>query len=139
MHFATHGVLDGLDVNESYLLVSGDDQRLTVGEIYGLDLSEVSLVTLSACQTAVGEFNPGAEIATLSQAFSVAGSKSMLGTLWPVDDKATAFLMARFYTYLTQGKSKAEALRLAQLDTSKQGEYASPYFWSGFVLLGDWQ
>jgi CHAT domain-containing protein len=139
LHFATHGVIDGLDVNESYLLVSGDDKKLTVGEIYGLDLSEVNLVTLSACQTAVGEFNPGAEIATLSQAFSVAGSKSMLGSLWKVDDKATAYLMARFYTHLTEGKSKAEALRLAQLETAKQPDYSSPYFWSGFILLGDWQ
>jgi CHAT domain-containing protein len=139
LHFATHGVLDTLDVNESYLLMSGDDERLTVGEIYGLDLGEVSLVTLSACQTAVGEFNPGAEIATLSQAFSIAGSKSMLGTLWKVDDRATAFLMERFYTYLTEGKTKAEALRLAQLETAKKPEFESPFYWSGFVLLGDWQ
>ena len=139
VHFATHGVLDSEDVNESYLLLSGDDQRLTVGEIYGLDLAEVSLVTLSACETAVGEINPGAEIATLSQAFSVAGSKTMLGSLWKVDDEATAFLMTSFYRNLTEGKSKAESLRLAQLETAGQGRFANPFFWSGFVLIGDWR
>lgn len=139
IHFATHGVLDAQDVNESYLVLSGDQDRLTVGEIYGLDLDKVSLVTLSACQTAVGELNPGAEIATLSQAFSVAGSKSMLGSLWKVDDEATAFFMGSFYRHLTLGNEKVEALRLAQVETSHSPLFKDPYYWSGFVLLGDWR
>lgn len=139
IHFATHGVLDTQDVNESYLLLSGADNRLTVGEIYGLDLAEVTLVTLSACETAVGELNPGAEIATLSQAFSVAGSKTMLGSLWKVDDEATATLMGSFYRHLTEGKSKADSLRLAQLETAAEARFESPFFWSGFVLIGDWR
>lgn len=138
LHLATHGVLNSADVNESYLLVAGGDGRLTTGEIYGLDLKDVSLVTLSACQTALGEANPGSEIATLAQAFSIAGSQSMLGSLWKVDDAATARLMVEFYTRLLAGDSKAEALRGAQLAVKSDPRWSHPFYWSSFALIGDW-
>lgn len=138
VHLATHGVLDSRDVNESYLVVSGPGQRLSLGDIYGLDFKDVSLVTLSACETALGEINPGAEIATLAQAFSVAGSRSMLGSLWRVEDQATAFLMKRFYTHLLSGKSKVESLRLAQEDVRADSRWTHPFYWAAFTLIGDW-
>ena len=138
VHLATHGVLDSRDVNESYLVVSGPDERLSLGEIYGLDFEGVSLVTLSACETALGEVNPGAEIATLAQAFSVAGSRSMLGSLWRVEDQATAFLMKRFYTHLLSGKSKVESLRLSQEDVRADSRWTHPFYWAAFTLIGDW-
>jgi len=138
LHVATHGVLDSHDVNESYLLLAGRNGKLTAGEIFGLDLRNVSLVTLSACETALGESNPGSEVATLAQAFSVAGSKSMLASLWQVEDEATAALMVGFYTQLLTGKTKAEALRLAQMEVMKNPRWARPYFWAAFELIGDW-
>ena len=138
LHLATHGTLNGQDVNESYLQMAGKDGRLTTGEIYSLELGKVSLVTLSACQTALGEFNPGSEVASLSQAFSVAGSKTMLASLWQVEDESTASLMLAFYRHLLTGKSKAESLRLAQLDLLKQPRWSHPFFWAPFELIGDW-
>jgi CHAT domain-containing protein len=138
IHIATHGTLDAQDVNESYLLMAGPDKRLTTGEIYSLDLSKVGLVTLSACQTALGEANPGSEVASLAQAFSVAGSQSMLASLWQVEDDSTAALMVAFYGHLLAGNSKAEALRQAQRDIMKQPRWRHPFFWAAFELIGDW-
>lgn len=136
MHLATHGILNSDDVNESYLLMS--DGKLTTGKIYGLDLQNVDLVTLSACRTAVGERNPGSEVATLAQAFSIAGSHSVLASLWPVDDEATAHLMVEFYKGLLAGKSKAESLRDAQMAVRAEKRWQHPYYWSAFELFGDW-
>ena len=138
LHVATHGNLNPRDVNESYLLLAGKDGHLTAGEIYGLDLKKVSLVTLSACETALGETNPGSEVATLAQAFSFAGSRTMVASLWQVEDDSTAHFMVEFYTQLLAGKSKAESLRLAQVSVMKQPKWSSPYYWGAFELIGDW-
>lgn len=138
IHLATHGTLNCQNVNESYLTLAGKDGRLTTGEIYGLELDNVSLVTLSACQTALGEVNPGSEVASLAQAFSVAGSKSMLASLWRVEDDSTSALMVEFYRQLVAGKSKAEALRQAQLKVMQLPECRHPFFWAPFQLIGDW-
>lgn len=138
IHLATHGNLNCQNVNESYLTLAGKEGRLTTGEIYGLELDKVSLVTLSACQTALGEINPGSEVASLAQAFSVAGSKSMLASLWRVEDESTSALMVEFYRQLLAGKSKAEALRQAQLTVMQRPECKHPFFWAPFQLIGDW-
>ncbi len=139
IHFATHGFLNSFDVNESYLLMAGSDDKLTSGDIYALELKNVSLVTLSACQTSLGEKDPlsGSDIATLATAFSIAGSRSILASLWKVDDRATTELMVEFYTQLLAGKNKAEALRGAQ--TKLAGKGLSPDKWAAFELIGDWQ
>ncbi len=100
-----------------------------------LDLPHTDLVVLSACQTHLGELSAGDELVGLERAFLRAGVPSLLSTLWPVDDAATAALMERFYSHLRAGTPKAEALRLAQVET--QAEYPAPYYWAGFVLVGD--
>ncbi|GMU55559.1 MAG: hypothetical protein AMXMBFR33_47050 [Candidatus Xenobia bacterium] len=140
VHLATHGVLNSRDVNESYLVLAGADNKLTNGEIYGLDFQGVSLVTLSACQTNLGQRDPlsGNDVATMAQAFSIAGSRSILASLWKVSDSATAQLMVEFYTQLLAGKSKAEALRLAQIKLIRQPG-STPFQWAAFELIGDWQ
>lgn len=139
VHLATHGVLNSLDVNESYLVMAGPDSHLTNGDIYALDFNGVSLVTLSACQTNLGERDPmsGNDVATLAQAFSIAGCRSILASLWKVDDMATAELMVEFYRQLMAGKNKAQALREAELKLIKQG--MTPSKWAAFELIGDWQ
>ncbi len=140
VHLATHGVLNSRDVNESYLVLAGADNKLTNGEIYGLDFQGVSLVTLSACQTNLGQRDPlsGNDVATMAQAFSIAGSRSILASLWKVSDSATAQLMVEFYTQLLAGKSKAEALRQAQIKMIGQPGLG-PFHWAAFELIGDWQ
>jgi CHAT domain-containing protein/Tfp pilus assembly protein PilF len=114
---------------------AGDDGRLEVREVYGLDLTNVNLVVLSACETQLGVQSAGDEVVGLTRAFFFAGTPSVVATLWPVDAQSTKELMKHFYTYLQSGMSKAGALRQAQLDT--RANFPSPYDWSAFVLSGD--
>jgi CHAT domain-containing protein/Tfp pilus assembly protein PilF len=139
LHLATHGEYNPHSPLFSTLRLAPDnnyDGRLEVHEIYQLDLRQATnLVVLSACQTQVGQLSKGDELIGLNRAFLYAGTPSVIATLWNVDDPATGFLMERFYTYLRQGKSKAEALQQAQKDT--RIEYPNPYYWAAFVLTGD--
>lgn len=135
------------------------DGILTALEVEQLGLAGVELVTLSACQTGIGNTVSGEGLLGLQRAFQVAGARSVLATLWTVDDAPTARLMAAFYDNLWRKKlSRAEALRQAQLDllneenlpgkrrgmefsTPRQDKNRrpSPYFWAAFVLSGDWR
>ncbi len=141
IHFATHGVLDPRDVNSTYLVMAGTGEqgKLTVGEIYGLPLEKVELVTLSACDTQVGEGRSVAEIASLAQAFSVAGSPTMVASLWKVDDEATYRLMVAFYKALLQDEPPAKALAQAQRTLLQDPNFQNPYYWAAFELIGDWR
>ena len=141
LHLATHGYLDGDDVNRSYILLAGagDKSRLTQGEIFEIPLEGSTLVTLSACQTAVGERFPGSEIASLASAFSIAGSPSIVASLWPVSDNSTNLLMTGFYTGLKEGRTKGDALQNAQLKLLSDGRYSHPFYWAPFILMGDWR
>ena len=99
------------------------------------------LVTLSACETAVGREMGGEGLLGLTRAFQFAGARTVLSSLWNVSDASTATLMKRFYSYLRQGKTKDEALRSAQLDLlrSRKEGFSHPYYWAGFSLYGDWR
>ena len=117
LHFATHGQFDSNSPLNSRLLLAKDaenDGLLTVGELYSLHL-EADLVTLSACETGLGKINSGDDIVGLSRGFLYAGARSIVGSLWSVEDSSTAALMASFYKNL-KTMSKVEALRQAQLN-----------------------
>jgi len=146
LHLAVHGEYNVYNPLYSTLYLAPDAEsseelnekgngRLEVHEIYGLDLNQTDLVVLSACQTQLGKLSAGDELVGLTRAFFFAGTPSVIATLWNVDDEATSFLMARFYSHLQAGLSKAGALRQAQNDTREQ--YPDPFFWAGFVLSGD--
>jgi len=135
LHFATHGVLDGADSTKNYLVLA--DGRLNVDEVWGLPLEGVSLATLSACDTALGERLSGDEIVSLENAFFYAGASSVVATLWSVDDDSTADLMIAFYRHLHEHQPKAIALAMAQRDVRKK--YAAPFYWAAFTVHGDWQ
>lgn len=98
---------------------------------------DAELVTLSACETALGKERGGEGPSSLSRAFFSAGARAVLAALWKVDDTATADLMVRFYRHLLRGASKDEALRLAQREVAEGA--TAPYFWAAFQLSGDWQ
>ncbi|MGB7053941.1 MAG: CHAT domain-containing protein, partial [bacterium] len=104
--------------------------------------NKTSLVTLSACETAVEE-NPeaaGMELVTLSNAFKVAGVPSTVASLWEIADRSTALLMQDFYRNLvSKNVDKAEALRQAQISMLSHEQYSHPYYWAPFVLIGDWR
>jgi len=137
LHLATHGVLDPDRPERSYLLMAGDDEssrRLTLGEIRGVELRN-GLAILSACNTAVTEQVPGAALITLAAAFSQAGSRAILASLWEVDDASTSKLMVTFHRGLPSVGNVA-ALQQAQLSISQSPRTAHPFYWAGFILFG---
>lgn len=143
IHFATHGIIDSVEPKESYLLLAGDPGRLSVKDIvednYKLSFAGTRLVTLSACETNIGGFDPSAVYSSLSRAFTKAGAPTVIASLWSVNDVATKETMTVFYKELAAGQSKAESLRRAQLAVMRDPRFAHPYFWAPFVVLGDWR
>jgi CHAT domain-containing protein len=144
IHLATHGIL-APDPRFSYIVMAPPETgKLTVREILGLSghFNGTSLVTLSACETAVEEDpeTAGMELVTLSNAFKVAGVPSTVASLWEIADRSTALLMQNFYSNLTSiAADKAEALRQAQISMLDHEQYSHPYYWAPFVLIGDWR
>lgn len=137
LHIASHSHLDREDINRSYIQFSGG--RLSLGEIYGVSLPDMSLVVLSSCESALGEENPGREFASLASAFTIAGSSSVIASLWKVHDESTALLLEEFYKNLKSGHSKSDALQLAKCALIHNPSTSHPSNWAGFMLLGDWR
>ena len=142
LHFATHGLLsnDIPYVREPALVLSlssleDQDGFLKLSEILQLDI-DADTVVLSACNTGVGKYIYGEGFAALARAFMYAGAQSVVASLWSVADESTALLMESFYRYLFEGKSKAQALRLAKSDLKRTG-YDHPFFWAPFILWGE--
>ena len=144
IHVAAHGQLNAANPLFSRLVLAPDqanDGSLEVHEVYGLDLRNADLVTLSACQTQLGVRSGGDDLVGLSRAFIAgAGVPTVVASLWSVDDEATAALMRAFYAGMRSGLGKAEALQAAQtaVRTDKaHPEWAQPYYWAAFTLTGD--
>jgi len=114
-----------------------DDGVLTALEAAGLDLWGTELVVLSACETGVGDVARAGGVHGLRRALTIAGARSLVMSLWAVDDEATRALMTDFYRHLSQGVARSEALRRAQLKLMRKEETAHPAFWAAFVLAGD--
>jgi len=113
------------------------DGLLTALEIStGLALSGTKLVVLSACESARGVVLQGEGVASLQRAFLIAGAESVVASLWKVNDDVTKRLMTAFYTFLRAGNSRSVALRRAAAQVRSSPEYAHPYYWAGFVLVG---
>jgi CHAT domain-containing protein len=135
IHFATHGQFESDAPLNSGLFLAKDSENdgvLSVNELYSIRLN-ADLITLSACETALGKINPGDDVVGLTRGFLFAGSSSIVASLWKVDDMATAQLMTEFYSNLRK-TNKRDALRDAQLNIKKQ--YEHPYFWAAFQLTG---
>ena len=110
-----------------------EDGILTAEEISQLDLSNTKLVVMSACETGKGFVDPIDGIIGLQRAFKKAGAKTIVMSLWKVNDEATSLMMSSFYKYLIGGKERHEALELARRDVEK--EYPDPFYWAGFIML----
>jgi CHAT domain-containing protein/Tfp pilus assembly protein PilF len=119
----------------------GENGILTAFEASGLPLRRTTLVTLSACETGLGEIEEGEGVFGLRRAFQYAGARSLLMTLWKVPGTETSDLMEEFYSQWLDGLTKAEALRKSVLSIIKkrreQTNSAHPYFWGAFVLFGN--
>ena len=146
VHLATHGFLNSEHPELSGLVLSlvapdgtPQDGFLRLNDVYNMHLS-AEVVVLSACQTALGKEIRGEGLVGLTRGFMYAGAQRVVASLWEVDDMATAELMRAFYRgMLKEGLRPAEALRAAQRELMKQPRWSSPFFWSAFVLQGEWR
>jgi CHAT domain-containing protein/tetratricopeptide (TPR) repeat protein len=140
IHFATHGLIDDKKPARSSIILAldqdpGEDGFLQMREVFNLRMN-ADLVTLSACQTGLGQFIRGEGIEGLSRAFFYAGASSVLMSLWAVNDEATYQLMERFYGYLRESETPMNALRRAKLEMIGSGVLSHPYYWAGFIVNG---
>lgn len=141
IHFATHGFLNEKQPELSGLALTfdddpGEDGLLQVYEIFNLEL-DADLVVLSACDTGLGQRVSGEGLVGVTRALLYAGARSVVVSLWQVDDSSTAELMVGFYRHLDQDPDKAESLRRSKLEMIRQGRYAHPYYWAPFILIGE--
>ena len=135
IHLGAHGVAR-LDAPQfSYLRLA--DGHLTALDCFDLEL-DCSLVTLSACESGRGFVSAGDEQIGLPRAFLYAGARTVLYSLWRIDDRATRILMQHFYAQLRAGQGRAAALRMAQLQMLRTGA-SHPFLWAGLTLSGDWR
>lgn len=151
MHIASHFVFNPGTQKDSYLLL-GRGKKLTLDKIrryYRFD--NLELLTLSACDTAIGSLATGREIEGFAALAQHQGARSIIASLWPVHDESTGHFMQLFYRlYVQEHINKAQALQQAQLsfiyNRYDDGEYrqdypyyyAEPYYWAAFVLMGNW-
>ncbi|PWF40536.1 CHAT domain-containing protein [Massilia glaciei] len=169
IHVATHFVYKAGRDDASFLLL-GDGSKLTLRELQDkrFDFAGTELLTLSACDTAAAAIDAnGQEVEGVASMLQQRGAKTVLATLWAVDDESTAAFMPSFYRHLQTDVSKPEALRLAQRDlmqhasmaggamrgaarvgvaatsrpfrAGKRARYAHPYYWAPFVMMSSWR
>jgi CHAT domain-containing protein len=147
VHFATHALIDSEHPRLSGIFLStvkedGKPQNgfITMNDVYNLKLSTARVVVLSACSTGLGKDVKGEGLIGLTRGFMHAGSKSVVASLWKVDDRATATFMNRFYSgMLVKGLTPAAALKDAKLSMQKEKRWEAPYYWAGFVLHGEYR
>lgn len=141
LHLAMHGEVTKDDARLIFTNVKSDtleDNYLYPYEIANLDL-QAQLAVLSACETGLGEYIQGEGVMSLARSFMSAGVPSLVMSLWKVNDLTTSELMPTFYEQLAHGQTKKAALHLAKKRYLQNAdlEYRHPYYWSGFVLLGE--
>ncbi len=135
VHLATHA--DVGDGENPWIAFS--DSKMYLKEIYATR-NQADMVVLSACNTSNGELKRGEGVMSLARGFFYSGAKSVVSTLWPVADEAGKDILIGFYDHLNRGESKSRALReakLAYLNTTEEVELKHPYYWAGFVVVGD--
>ena len=143
VHLATFGTLNGNNPLFSHVSLNAspsEDGQLEVHEVFGLEL-HARLLVLSACQTALGsgamsDVPAGDDWVGLVRAFLGAGARNVIATLWPVEDRSTAKVMAGLYGGLRSGLPEVSALAAAQREALRNPASADPFYWAGFVLVG---
>lgn len=145
LHLAMHTIMKDQDPLYSLLAFTNaevsdtiEDNKLYAYEIYNMKLN-AQMAVLSSCSSGFGKMHKGEGMMSLARGFMYAGCPSIVMTLWQVADQSSSELMRSFYKYLKKGKSKQEAMRLAKIKYLETADdiTSNPYFWSGFVVVGD--
>ena len=142
LHFATHAILNDETPEYSYLAFQPNNTNsnlLYVSDLYNLNLN-TNLVTLSACESGIGNLKRGEGFLSLARGFYFGGASSISSTLWKINDGSTLKIMDAFYKNLSEGNSKSLALQQAQvsfLNENSQNALVHPYYWSGFIISGN--
>jgi CHAT domain-containing protein len=142
MHVAAHAEADAVDPLYSRILLAnegGKQNFLEAHEILGLPMDGTALVTLSACESGLGRIAQGDEVLGFTRSFLSAGSSSLIASLWPVSDDATAVLMSTLYGELSKGRDLQKAMQAGQLAVLKDPKMSHPFFWAPFNLIGNWR
>jgi CHAT domain-containing protein len=126
------------DLSQKRIYKNQDDGILTGYEASELNLQNTDLVVLSACQTGLGDAKNEEGVFGLQRAFFLAGAKSLMLSLWSVDDEATQEFMIAFYdAWINQKMNKRNAFYYAQNKIKSQERFANPYYWGAFILIGE--
>ncbi len=141
IHLALHTIINDDDSRLSCMIFSpshteNDEGLLYISDLYNMELNS-ELIMLSGCETGTGSFKYGEGIISLARAFRYAGCRSLLMSLWKINDKSSREVMVQFNRNLKKGMDKAEALREAKLDYIENSAIAHPAYWAGFVITGD--
>ncbi|MFD2543620.1 CHAT domain-containing protein [Lacinutrix gracilariae] len=142
LHFATHAILNDETPEYSYLAFQPNKENnnlLYVSDLYNLNLN-TNLVTLSACESGIGNLKRGEGFMSLARGFYFSGASSISSTLWKINDASALNIMDVFYKNLSKNSTKDIALQKAQqsfLEANKQNALVHPYYWSGFVISGN--
>ncbi len=142
IHLATHAQTDNELPEYSFLAFSPNEKEenlIYVNDLYAMHIN-AELVTLSACKSGVGDLKKGEGLLSISRAFYYAGAKSLVYTLWNINDSSSSEIMKNFYENLSKGVPKDEALRNAKLiflEKHKENKFAHPYYWSSFIVSGN--
>lgn len=146
LHFATHGLIDENRPELSGIVLSRFDESgnkldefFRLHDIYGMNLNS-DLVVLSACGTGIGKEIRGEGLMSLNNAFLSVGAKTVMASLWKVEDRATLELMKNFYAAMSDEKlTPSQALRKAQIKMWQSDRYRSPFYWAAFTVQGDYR
>jgi len=142
-HLAMHSRTDSSNSKYSYLIFSAQSDSIDDGKLFNYEISmsriETPMVVLSACNTGTGNLYHGEGLMSLTRGFILAGASSVINTFWDVNDDASAKIMIDFYSQLSKGKEKDDALRTAKLNYLKSASptYTNPYYWAAYEVMGD--
>lgn len=138
IHFGTHAIMDVDHPLSSKLLLGNRGEGL---DFYYILQSKIQaeLVVLGACETGLGKDNDANDIYSLAQAFQYSGVKSIIQSLWKIDDETSNEIFQKFYYYKEQGFASSEALRMSKLDflQEQEGEKLNPYYWAGLIYISN--
>jgi len=143
LHLAMHSDLDTVQAGTSSLIFSADNNQQKNYRLYNYEIGQMNIkspmVVLSACNTGNGKLYSGEGLMSLARSFILAGVPSVVETLWPVEDIAGSKIMGDFYKYLSKGKPKNTAMRMAKLDyiNNTSPSFVNPRYWAAYTLVGD--